>query len=229
MSEGIVAAIIDALGAIVAAFIGAIIAIIGTKIKRRRSPSKALEPQAPAQHTSFHFMGAYDNPCKRIGSVSIIRMFSVNSHVLYNTIAPYLAKKPNIVIEEIILVVRRKPNESENDLNILYQLIKNWHRLVEKRRIHYMRIIGIPYDLNHYYTLIGTELAYSGMVYYDNDLPTHTDVDYTPLVITGETETGEQLIENYRKHFDRTVEAFKDTHTLYDSTNPQMYLSNLPS
>ena len=87
--------------------------------------------------------------------------------------------------------------------------------LKEKGRIKKLTIIAYDHDPDCYYTLLGDRLVFWGHVYFDENKPTQTDVDYTPLIFTDDNKVGQRVIKNFQKHFDNMVNRYKHTATLY--------------
>lgn len=144
-----------------------------------------------------------------------ICMYTVNSFEMRNNINQILSQNPKIIIKNIILLVRRKPDEKSEDVKQLDDIIAMWQGLVRAGRIKKLEIIKYDHDSDHYYTLFGNRFAMCGHVYSDSTKPTGTSVDYIPTVITDENEIGQQLIDNFQKHFDNLVATYKQTSVVY--------------
>lgn len=210
----------EAVAIVIGAIIGALGVIVAEVIRKPKKQKKDSNPN------SIRYVKADEELFNKLSSVQCVYMYSVNSYALYNYTNAYLEQNPDVTIDKIILIVRRKKNESKTDVDALNQLIGNWHRLVVKSRIKSLKIIGNPHDINHYYTIMGDDLVFSGMVYHDDRLPSKTNVDYTPLLVTKESELGRTIIKRYKEHFDHTVEMFEKYYTYYDSADPLIFHPN---
>ena len=126
-------AIIGAIGSIVGAVVGAVGTIVATKLANKKEST-----------TGIRFMSKEENPCKPVTVVDKVRMFSVNSYILYNLVKTHLSQNQNASVSEITLIVRKKSDELESDVAILKGIINNWNSLVTEGRIKKLQIIAIP-------------------------------------------------------------------------------------
>lgn len=202
---------------IIAAFIGAagtIIGVLATHLLENRKKKK-VENSINEKKEILSFAEFSGDLNRLMGKMRTLQMYTVNSYVLCNQINMFLQQNPDVTLEKIEIMVRKKDDESESDLRRLDDIINNWQSLVENKRIKKLTIIGYDHDPDHHYTLIGDEAVFFGQVIFDDSKPTGTDVDYRPIIIRNDTEAGRTIIKNYQKHFDNVVERYKDRLTLY--------------
>lgn len=148
-----------------------------------------------------------------------ISAYTVNSYEIYNKLNTILEQNPRMSIRKVTLLVRKKENETPNDIEILNRNIELWKRLVQENRIKELVIIAYDHDPDHYYTILGNRLLFCGQVLFDKSLPTGTKVDYLPLVYDNSTKLGRQIIKNYQHHFDNIVQQYRCEATLFKSSN----------
>lgn len=204
MSENIIVALIGLAGTIIAATIGSIRA------------NKYKHEAASYKETSYvRFLEPNESFSTLIPKVKHICMYTVNSHELLNKLNTILEQNPRIVIKQLTILVRKKAQEKESDITILNTNLSLWESLKEKGRIKKLTIIAYDHDPDCYYTLLGDRLVFWGHVYFDENKPTQTDVDYTPLIFTDDDKVGQRVIKNFQKHFDNMVNRYKHTATLY--------------
>lgn len=122
-------------------------------------------------------------------------------------------------INKITILVRKKIDESNEDIATLNEIIELWKRWVVAKRIKKLEIIAYDHDPDHYYTIMGNRLVFCGQVMFDATKPTGTTIDYLPLVFFDNTDIGRQVIKNYQKHFDNAVQKYKSKGLLYSSLN----------
>lgn len=180
--------------------------------KRNKGQIHALE-----QNSSVRFLQPNETFKDILPRVKSICMYTVNSYQLRNSINMILEQNPSITIKQITIMVRKKADECEAYLTELNTLIALWAEWVNKKRIKKLEIISYDHDPDHYYTILGDRLVFCGQVMFDTTKPTGTTIDYRPLVFTGETELGQQVIKNYQHHFDNTLKKYRSTGTLYSS------------
>lgn len=205
-------AIIGALGTIIGAVIGA----LGSKVKGSKE-------SVPENLSGIRLMNDRENPCALVTEVPRSSFFSVNAYTIYNFVKAQIMLKPHAVINDITIVVRKKPDENQRDLAVLKQVIENWHALVTNGKIKKLKIVSTPHDINHYYAVMGTKQMFLGLVMHDDNLPTGTDVDYQPIFFSGDSEIGREMILKYQGHFNNVVARFEGENTLYDSEDPSVF------
>ena len=170
------------------------------------------------EQAGIHYLEAGENFNDLWLSVNEICMYTVNSYELYNRINALLEQKANSNINKLTILVRKKIDETEEDLSTLKDIIDFWKKWVEKGRIRKLTIIGYNYDPDHYYTILGDKVVFSGHVYFDESKPTKTNISYSPIVFSNDTEIGRQAIKNFRAHFDNVAQRFEQSLTLVNKT-----------
>lgn len=209
--------IIAALIGFAATIFAAIIALLGVVLSIKYK--KELKSYAG---TSFVRFIAHDEDFRELLSrVDSIFAYTVNSHEIFNKLNTILEQNPNLSIRNFTLLVRKKPDEKPEDIDILNRIIALWERLVEEKRIKNLVIISYDHDPDHYYTLFGRRLVFCGQVLFDETRPTGTKVDYLPLVFENTNKLGKQVIKNYQHHFNNVVERYKNTSTLFPYSTDQ--------
>lgn len=201
------------------AVLGAVLGLIGgliTALVEHFISKKKIERLSINQ--SARFLEKNENFREILGDVRQISMYTVNSHEVLGQINTLLERDTSITIKNLTILVRKKPNESASDIEHLETNIKMWELLNRRKRIKKLTIIAYDHDPDHYYTVIGKRIAFSGQVLFDDNKPTGTNVDYLPLVFSDSTDIGKQVILNYQRHFDNVVAKYKDTATLYPTT-----------
>lgn len=192
MTDTILAAIIG----FVATITGVLLTAFFTNRKNRSRGIYLLRPD--------------DNFDDLLGSVHEILMYTVNSFELSNRVNTLLEQKSNVSLQKLTILVRNKDNETKEDIANLNDVISIWKRWVTEGRIRELNIIGYDYDPDHYYTILGNELVFTGHVYFDDTKPTGTHIDYSPLIFRDDTKLGRDVIKNYRHHFNQLVNRYKD-------------------
>lgn len=172
-----------------------------------------------AKESFVRFLSQDENFKDVLTKVKTISAYTVNSYEIYNKLNTILEQNPQISIEKIILLVRKKVNEKPDDLQILNRNIELWGRLVQENKIKNLTIIAYDHDPDHYYTILGNKILFCGQVLFDKSLPTGTKVDYLPLVYDNSNKLGKQIIKNYQHHFDNIVKQYQAENTLFNSTN----------
>lgn len=172
-----------------------------------------------AKESFVRFLSQDENFKDVLTKVKTISAYTVNSYEIYNKLNTILEQNPQMSIEKIILLVRKKVNEKSDDLQILNRNIELWGRLVQENKIKKLTIIAYDHDPDHYYTILGNKILFCGQVLFDKSLPTGTKVDYLPLVYDNSNKLGKQIIKNYQHHFDNIVKQYQAENTLFNSTN----------
>lgn len=207
MSVEIIAAIIGFFGAVIAAVIGRI------KFNKYQQQINSLE-----ENSFIRFMRPGENFNNLLNRVDEICMYTVNSFEILNVLNLVLEQNTNISIKKLIIFVRKKIDENENDLAILENNINRWKYLVDNGKIKHLEIISYDHDPDHYYTIIGDRLVFFGQILFDNKKPTGTTINYSPLVVTDDNTVGQQIIKNYQNHFDNAVKKYKHTSLQFNSS-----------
>lgn len=115
MSENIIAALISLAGAIIAALIG------NNRIKKYKHEVTSY------QETSFvRFLKPDESFSNLIPRVKHICMYTVNSHELLNKVNTMLEQNPQMTINKLTILVRKKEKERKSDIDILDQNIYLW-------------------------------------------------------------------------------------------------------
>ena len=215
MTDLILSSIITTFGAIIVAVITSITAIIShKKMKKCEKECATLSDKL-----FVRFLKPGENFQDILSKVDTICLYTVNSFELLNSTNKILEQNKNMFLNNVIILLRKKANETEADATILDNIINQWIRLEKQKRIRHLIIISYDHDSDHYYTLIGDEVVFFGQVLFDDTKPTGTNVNYLPLVFDNNTEIGRQVISNYKDHFKNVVNKYKDTSTIYDSQN----------
>lgn len=197
MSDTIIAALIGFLAAIVVEIIR-----LYFQRKNKKSDSKDVD-------TTVRFLEPSENFREVLNDVSCLRMYTVNSYELLGQVNTILEQNVNIVLNKVEILVRKKVDESEEDLKSLDTIITIWDNWVKKGRIKELTIVGYDHDPDHYYSIIGDKFVFAGQVFFDETKPTGTSVNYLPLVFGGDTSIGKQVIKNYHSHFDNVMKKYK--------------------
>ena len=206
MDPEVIAAIVGFFGTVIAAIIGR------TQVRAYKKKMRSLED------VSFvRFMRPGETFKEFLPLVNSISMYTINSFELLNSLNTMLEQNPNITIKKITILLRKKDNETEEDLVVLEQIITLWRKWVDKKRIKNLEIIAYDHDPNHYYTLIGDNIVFCGQVMFDTSKPTGTTVNCLPLVFTNGNDIGQQVIKNYQMHFNNAYNKYKSTGLLYSS------------
>ena len=203
MTDTIIAAIIGFAGIILGTIIGA---LLNAFFLNRKNKNKGIYYLKPSQNFNDLW-----------GTVEEICMYTVNSYELCNGINTLLEQRADVFLHKLIILVRKKENETTEDLTILNNIISVWKRWVSEGRIKELTIIGYDHDPDHYYTIIGDKLVFTGHVFFDETKPTKTNVSYSPLVCCNDTSFGRDIIKNYKQHFDNIVHKYRGENTLYSS------------
>ena len=207
LDSTVIAALIGAFATIISALIG----IIANRATRKKLKNLSND------NAYITFLKAEQNFNHLLGSVSKVLMYTVNSYELLSRINFALEQNKTLKIKKLIIMVRKKPNEVQEDLDILSNIINQWKKWNAKKRIKSLTIISYDHDPDHYYTIIGERVVFAGQVLFDDTKPTGTKVDYLPLVFNDESEAGKQVIKNYKNHFENIVLRYKEKHTLFSS------------
>lgn len=186
------------IAAIIGAIIGAIGSIFGIYFKYQLSKGKV-------SNKGIYYLDSNNNFEDIISGVDTIRMYTVNSYELVNRINALLEQKPEISLNNVVVLVRRKSTESAEDIQYLDTIISIWRRWTQKGRIRKLLILSYDHDPDHYYTIIGDHLVFTGHVFFDNSRPTGTTINYKPLLFCNDTNLGREVIEQYKKHFEHLV------------------------
>lgn len=204
MTENIIVALIGAAATIIAAAIG--------YLKTNKYKRDAIS----FRESSFvRFLKPNESFDALVPKVKSICMYTINSYELLNKVNTMLEQNKKMTIKNLTILVRKKDDESEEDLAILNNNISLWENLKRNGRIKKLTIISYKHDPDQYYTILGDRLVFCGHVFFDSSKPTNTTVDYTPLVFIDENEVGQRVIQNYQKHFDNMVKQYRDVSTLY--------------
>lgn len=206
MSENILIALINFLGLIVAAIIGALGTIFTQNIIKAN------------KYKGIYYLEKGENFNELLSTTEKICMYTVNSFQLCNSINMLLEQDNTINIQQIIILVRKKENETPEDIEILNNINSIWIDWVKKGRIRKLLILGYDHDPDHYYTILGDRVVFTGHVFFDNTRPTGTNINYSPLVFFNDTDLGKKVIKKYQQHFDHLVDKYK-TNVLYCSNN----------
>lgn len=201
MSDTIVAAIIGVIGIIIGALVNKI--LLNIKVRE-----KGIYYLKPNQNQDF------DN---LLTSVEEIRMYTVNSYELCNRVNTLLEQRENVFLRKLTILIRKKDTETVKDIEIINNVISIWKRWELEGRIRELTIIGYKNDPDHYYTILGDKLVFTGHVFFDDSKPTGTNISYRPLICCNNTELGRKIIRNYKKHFDHIVDKYQSENTIYSS------------
>lgn len=166
---------------------------------------------------SVRFISPDENFKFLFSKVNKIYMYTVNSYEILNKVNMILEQDKNIYINEIVIMVRKKDNENKRDLAVLNSNIDIWKKWVENKRINKLKIVSYNHDPDHYYTIFGDRLVFCGQVFFDKIKPTGTTVNYTPLVFEDSDSLGQNVIEQYIKHFENVLEYYETSSILYNS------------
>ena len=211
MDPQVFAAIITAVGGIIAAIVSSVIAVIqGNEKKKYKSEVAALMGSA-----AVRIWGPNDVFNKKLLLEDRICLYTVNSFEMRNTLNQILNQNPDIAINNLILLVRKKGNESAKETDQLNDILKLWQEMVRVGKIKRLEIITYSHDPDHYYSIFGDRFVLCGHVYFDDRMPTGTTVDYVPSVITDDNVIGQQLIQKFQKHFDVLVKNHSTNSSVY--------------
>ncbi len=211
MYSEIISAIINFFAGIIPTFVSAKPADSKKKLKKSTTTLN--------NSTGVRFLQAEDNFNYELHHANSIYMYTVNSHELYGSLNLMLEHDPSLTLSTLTIMVRKKPDECEKDLQDLNTIISQWRNWVNRGRIKQLDIISYDHDPDHYYTIIGEQIVFCGQVLYDEGKPTGTTVQYKPLVFSSDTELGKTVIRNYHLHFQNVLEKYKRTNLLYSSYN----------
>lgn len=206
---------------IIAALIGSFVTITVEVIrlyfqkKNKKSDSQILDTKD--ESSVVRFLKPSENFREVLNDVNCLKMYTVNSYELLGQINTILEQNANIVLNKVEILVRKKVDESEENLKVLNTIIAMWDNWAKKGRIKELSIIGYDHDPDHYYSLIGDKFVFSGQVFFDDTKPTGTSVNYSPLVFCDDSNIGKQVIKNYHNHFDNVMKKYKDDLKLYPS------------
>ncbi|GHU80289.1 hypothetical protein FACS1894191_5200 [Clostridia bacterium] len=215
MSDTIIVAIIGVVAAVAptvaAAILGRKNAISKSKLKDLLKSHAYIEFFSPKLEPSF---------IDAMARAPRVKMFTVNSYELLNRVNSSFEHDASFYIRELYIMVRKKVDESENDIRNLDSNIKQWKRWLTNGRIAKLKIVYYDQDAQHTYTLIGNSILFTGVVYFDQSKPTHTNVDYDPIVFYGDNSEGAKVIERFDKQFDNFLDFYeKKGGLLFDSSN----------
>lgn len=204
MSDTIIAALISCVATLTATLIG----VFFTNHYRKKGSIPNVD-----------FLKTNDDVMQLMGTVTTILMYTVNSYELLNIVNMALEQNPSLMLNNLTILVRKKNNETAQDIQRLDDIILGWKNWISKRRIKELKIIGYDHDPDHYYTVLGDKMAFSGQVMFDETKPTGTTINYIPLAFWDNTEVGKQVIKNYQEHFSNVVDKYKETLMLYSSND----------
>lgn len=211
MDPQVLAAIITAIGGIIGTIVSSIIAIFQSSEKKKYKHEVAVL----TEKSFIRIWGANDVFNKKLLLEDRICMYTVNSFEMRNNLNQILKQDPEIIINNLILLVRKKDNETGEELAQLHSILALWRSMVHSGRIKRLEIITYNHDPDHYYTIFGDRAVLCGHVYYDDTMPTGTTVNYTPTVISDENIIGQQLIADFQKHFDTLVATNSSNSSVY--------------
>lgn len=204
---------------IVSALIGAIALILAEVVAYllyKKRPKESVQTKKEVRDIdNIFFLNPNFNFEKELQKVNSVMMYTVNSHELLGQLNLLFERNQQLKINNVIILVRKKDNETPKDMEILDMNISLWKSWVNKKRIKHLSIIGYDHDPDHYYTIIGDKLVFCGQVFFDPTKPTGTTVNYSPLVFKDDSEIGKKIIQNYQDHFDNVVEHYKKDLTLF--------------
>lgn len=155
MHPEVIAAFINFLGTIIAAIIAFVSVIFSLKYKK--------QIKSYAKESFVRFLSQDENFKDILSKVKTISAYTVNSYEIYNKLNTILEQNPRMSIRKVTLLVRKKENETPNDIEILNRKIELWKRLVQENRIKELVIIAYDHDPDHYYTILGNRLLFCGL------------------------------------------------------------------
>ncbi len=215
--------IIDGAFSIVAAILAAAVgAVISARITQKKLNKRYEEGTKKLEETEAHLRKLTENEVhlsrddeniiffQEACKAKRVCLYTVNSYKWANIFQNQLATNPNIFLNEIVIMIRKKDNESQAYLDDLNNIIKIWKKLKEDNRIKKLSIYGYKNDPDHYYAKFGDSVVLTGHVYVDDDNISGTQIDLRPIVITREMNDGKEIIERYEKHFSEMIDKNKE-------------------
>lgn len=131
-----------------------------------------------------------------------IRIYSVNSHIMREQINFILQQHPQHTINRVCILVRKKTDETKEDLDTLNSEVDLWRKMRNNGKIAQLDIRFYKSDIDFYFTVLGDSMCLLGTVRKNKDMPTQTEVSFNPTVFTSQGENGKKVINSLIEKFD---------------------------
>jgi hypothetical protein len=150
---------------------------------------------------------AFDRALRGRGRIGHLRVYAISSAQIYSFVS-----NSNLIVDRCSLLIQGFPPEYESDFAHEVRLVaRNWHKLVDARRIKDLEILSYDYFPTDYEVMFDTDVLILGLFDYDAD-------DYSKValraatLIEGASPAAQTLITEFRDRFDGLFEACRTAH-----------------